>query len=132
MLQVPCILCWSTHIKHKHKGWCHWLSALILVSCNKIKCSVVKFRPVLMIDSIPICINGLVIVLRSIVDVRAEVTQPLGSIIIKPNEWIDISSAVVTPYNWLIFKTYLWMLLSTRMVSKRLCNYSYRQSCIFL
>jgi hypothetical protein len=82
------------------------------VVSDKVNCTAAELRPVIMVSSVSIGLNGRVVVSLCFIDVSTERAYPSLTIVQPTDEWVDVSSAIFTPHDRVILKRYGWHVFS--------------------
>ena len=72
--------------------------------CDEVYSTNAKLWPLVMITSIPVGLYSAIIVVFCVVNVSAEWTNPLVTVLDPSHEWVDVSSAVLASHDGIILE----------------------------
>ena len=78
--------------------------------CNEVHCAAVELWPLIVVRSVSVLLDRRVIVVLCSINIAAEGTDPLLTVVQPSHKRIDVGPAVLAPNYWLILEVDLWNL----------------------
>ena len=100
-MQVPGVYRRLRHVHHKDKGRGHGRPVHVFIGSHEVHGSLLQLIPVLEILSLPQAVEVRVKVGVRLVDLTAEITDPLLATLDKPNEGVHVGTTILAPDYWL-------------------------------